>query len=88
MLVASLLPFSSVFGDWLFRLYAISGLFVAALTLGLASRFDRLRTDGGRVELFPKDDVAPAPLTAEALLHEAADAAAFAQEQTRGSRNT
>jgi hypothetical protein len=76
-------------GDWLVQLCACSGLFVAALVLGLASRFDRLRTDGGRIELFPKDAaVAPAPLTAQTLLDEIADAATFVQEQARDSRNT
>lgn len=57
------------------------GLFVAALALGLASHFDRLRTDGGRSALFPDEaQSTPRPPFTRALSSIAKDAAAFVKE--------
>jgi hypothetical protein len=62
------------------------GLFGAALALSLASRFDRLRIDGGRIALFPR----PAPPSAGGLIagvaEEARDAARFALDMLRRRR--
>ncbi len=59
------------------------GVFGAALVLGLASRFDRLRTDGGRIVLFPRPASRPAAGPVSGAGEEAHDAARFALDTLR-----